>query len=558
MRVNTLLQLPRTVRNMRRLREIVAVLLRHGFGEVVDQLDLHPWISFFKKLRFWEKSDSWTNRTLEARIRLSLEELGPTFVKLGQVLASRPDLVPMALVVELRKLQDDVPPFEFDDVRRVIHEDLGSPLDEIYTDFSKEPIAAASIAQVHLATLHDGREVVVKVQRPELRRVIDGDLQILEALAGLMHQRIPEIQRFNLPGISREFAAALKLESDFTNERSNMDRFARIWADDPMVNSPVSYPKYCSQRVLTMEFVKGIKVTDREKLKALNIEPIEIARRGTNVALRGVFEHGFFHADPHPGNFFILQDGSITLIDFGMMGVLDRQRIDELLSFLVSILINDPDMMVRLFLELDIIEETTNMRALKREIKTLIDRYYSVPLGEIDLGRFITQVFEVVTKHDVQLPPDLLLVGKSLTVMEGIAQEVEPSYDPVAEVRPYLLRTYVMRVLDPAHHAREIAKQAADYALLFKQLPTEARSILKKVRRGQIRLTTVNEGQAQVLASESRRTNRVVSAALSGISLLCGTALYMGDHATESLLFLGIGGLWFAWSWLGVLRSGGT
>jgi len=558
MRVNTLLQLPRTVRNMRRLREIVAVLLRHGFGEVVDQLDLHPWVSFFKKLRFWEQSDSWTNRTIEARIRLSLEELGPTFVKLGQVLASRPDLVPMGLVVELRKLQDDVPPFGLDDVHRVIHEDLGSPLDEIFTAFSEEPIAAASIAQVHLATLHDGREVVVKVQRPELRRVIDGDLQILEALAGLMHQRIPEIRRFDFPGIVREFAAALKLESDFTNERSNMDRFARIWADEPMVNSPVSYPKYCSQRVLTMEFVKGFKVTDREKLKALNIEPIEIARRGTMVALRGVFEHGFFHADPHPGNFFILQDGGITLIDFGMMGVLDRQRIDELLSFLVSILINDPDMMVRLFLELDIIEETTNMRALKREIKTLIDRYYSVPLGEIDLGRFITQIFEVVTKHDVRLPPDLLLVGKSLTVMEGIAQEVEPSYDPVAEVRPYLLRTYVMRVLDPAHHAREIAKQAADYALLLKQLPAEARSILKKVRRGQIRVTTVNEGQAQLLASESRRTNRVVSAALSGISLLCGTALYMGDHTTESFLFLGIGGLWFAWSWLGVLRSGGT
>jgi len=307
-----------------------------------------------------------------------------------------------------------------------------------------------------------------------------------------------------------------------------------------------------------MEFVKGFKVTDRQRLKELNIEPIEVARRGTTIALRGVFEHGFFHADPHAGNFFIIPDGSVTLIDFGMMGVLDRQRIDELLSFLVSILINDPDMMVRQFLELDIIEETTDMRALRREIKGLIDRYYSVPLGEIDLGRFITQIFEVVTEHDVQLPPDLLLVGKSLTVIEGIAQEVEPSYDPVAEMRPYLLRTYVMRVLDPAHHAREIAKQAADYALLIKQLPGEARAILKKVRRGQLRITTVNEGQAEILVSENRRTNRSVSAALSGISLLCGTALYMGGHPTESLLFLGIGGLWFAWSWLAVIRSGGT
>lgn len=558
MRVNTLIQLPRTVRNMRRLREIVAVLLRHGFGEIVDQLDLHPWVSFLKKLRFWEQSSDWTNRTLETRIRLSFEELGPTFVKLGQVLASRPDLVPMKLVTELRKLQDDVPPFHFEEVERVVAEDLGSPLADLYKDFSTDPIAAASIAQVHLATLHDGREVVVKVQRPELRRVIDGDLQILTALAGLMDQRIPEIRRFNLPGIVLEFAAALKLESDFTNERSNMERFARLWADDPMVNSPISYPRYSSERVLTMEFVKGIKVTDRQSLKDLNIEPIEIARRGTNVALRGVFEHGFFHADPHPGNFFILPDGGVTLIDFGMMGVLDRQRIDELLSFLVSILINDTEMMVRLFLELDIIEETTNMRDLRREIKTLIDRYYSVPIGEIDLGRFITQIFEVITKHDVNLPPDLLLVAKSLTVIEGIAQDVEPSYDPVSEMRPFLLRTYVMRILDPAHHAREIAKQASDYALLFKQLPGEARSILKKARRGQLRVITQNEGQDRVIAAQNRRTNRAVSATLAGISLLCGTALYLGEHPTESLLFLALGGLWFAWSWLGVLRSGGT
>ena len=317
MRVTTILNLPRTVRNVRRVREIASVLLGHGFSEVVDQLQLQPWIGFLDKVRFWRENEAWTSRTLETRIRLSFEDLGPTFVKFGQVLATRPDVIPMSLIIELRKLQDAVSPFAYEQVEKVIEEDLGHPIGEIYEEFSRAPIAAASVAQVHKAQLKDGRGVVVKVQRPDLLRVINQDLEILQALANLMHQRLPELQKFNLPGIAQEFAAALRLESDFTNERANMERFSTLWSDDPMVNAPLPFTRYCSRRVLTMEFIQGEKVPAKDRLIELGLDPSDVAHRGTHIALRSIFEHGFFHADPHPGNFFVLPDGGITLIDFG-------------------------------------------------------------------------------------------------------------------------------------------------------------------------------------------------------------------------------------------------
>ncbi len=438
MSVGSVLRLPRTLRNVGRVREILSVLVRHGFGELIDQLGLGSWVTVAGRVAF--RRGSWTKRSLDERVRMALEELGPTFVKLGQLMATRPDLVPMSMVLELRKLQDDVPPFPSDEAGAVIEEELGRPLGELFAHFETEPLAAASVAQVHRARLHDGAEVVVKVQRPDLQRVITRDLEILRGFADLVHEKVPESRQFDLPGVAREFAAALRAEADFTNERANIDRFNRLWAEDPMVAAPRTYPERSGTRVLTMELIDGVKVTDLAGLKRIGVEPREVARRGTHVALVSIFTHGFFHGDPHPGNFFVLPGGKVTLIDFGMMGSLDTERIDELLSFLVAILLNDPEMMVRLFLELDLVSEHTDLRGLKREIKAIVERYESVPLGEIDLGRFIQAVFEVVVKHDVRLPPDLLIVGKSLTTIEGIAQEIDPSFDPLAEMRPFLGR----------------------------------------------------------------------------------------------------------------------
>ncbi len=558
MRIHTLLTLPHTVRSAHRLREILAVLVRHGFGELVQQLGLQSWaLGMARLVRLRRDEDGMASYSVEERIRMCFEELGPAFVKLGQVLATRPDLIPMSLVNELRKLQDDVPPFPLEEVRQVIFEDLGRPFDEAFATFTEEPLAAASIAQVHRATLKDGRQVVVKVQRPILRRIIDRDLHILRVFAQMLHGRVPELRRFELPAIVREFAVALRLEADFANERANMERFSRLWAEDPLVGAPEPVPDLCSQRVLTMEYIDGVKVTDRAALESIGVETTAIARRGTNIALRSIFEHGYFHADPHPGNFFVQKGGRVVLIDFGMMGVIDRKRLDELLSFLVSILMNDPDMMVRLFFELDLIEDTTDVRTLKREIKTIVDRYYNVPLGDIDIGAFIQQVFEVVMRHDVSLPADLLLVGKALATMEGIAQEIDPSFDPISEIRPYLMRAYVLRVLDPAQHAKDIARDLADVTLLLRQLPGEVRALLKKARKGKLQLLVSDEDTPRILDRADRRMNRALAAAAACTSLLAGTAMWMGELYVGGGALIGASAFWLFWAWLGMIRTGG-
>ncbi len=558
MKVSTILRLPRTVRSAGRLREILMVLIKHGFGELVDQLGLQAWLTAASRLLPRADRSERETQTLETRIRRTFEDLGPTFVKLGQVLATRPDLIPMSLVLELRKLQDRVPPFPFEQVQAVVAEELGRPIEAVFAEFDPQPIAAASIGQVHRARLETGEEVVVKVQRPELGRVIDRDLEILRALAGLIHEKIPEARQFNLPGIAQEFSGALRLEADYTNERANQERFIRLWADDDRVSAPRPYPELSTARVLTMEFIRGVKVTDLEGLASVGADVRDIARLGSHIALRGIFDHGFFHADPHPGNFFVLPGGRITLIDFGMMGVIDRERLDELLSFLVALLVNDPDMMVRLFLELDLIDESIDLRSLKREIKQLIDRYYNVPVGDIDLGRFINQVFEVVVKHDVRMPADLLLVGKALTTIEGIAQEIDPTFDPVTEMRPYLLKTYVLRVLDPAHHAKELSKDVVDLTTLVRKLPGEIRTLLKKVRKGELRVVTATEDLTVILERHDRRVNRTLVTVFSTTAMLTGTAFALAGLEGAAIAAYGLGTLWFLWAWLGILRTGGV
>ncbi len=556
MRVGHMLAIPRTWRNMGRVREIMGVLIRHGFGELVERIGVRGWFSLPDRIRHRESS-SKIRHTPEARIRMCFEELGPTYVKLGQVLATRPDLIPMALVLELRKLQDDVPPFGLAAVEKQISQELGQDLNALFEHFDSSPLAAASIAQVHRATLKSGEEVVIKVQRPELDRIVGADLPILKGFAGLLHEKIPEVQKFNVPGIVSEFASALVQELDFTNERYNMERFSQLWDDDPMVSAPKTYPDYCTSRVLTMEYIDGVKATDLDGLRKIKVEPRMVSSRGTHVALRSIFEHGFFHADPHPGNFFVLPGGNVTLIDFGMMGVLDRQRLDELLTFLVAILTNDPDMMVRLFLDLDIIEDTTDVRLLKRELKELIQRYENLSLGEVDLAKFIQKIFDVVVRHDVRLPADLMLVAKAITTMEGIAQEIDPTFDPLAEMRPYLLKTYMMHTLDPARHAKELARDAGELAWLVRKLPSELRALLKKARRGQIRVVNATENLPEILEQQNRRTNRLVLAVLTAASFVSATMLTGHTETGSNVLWI-MGGFFALWTTVAVLRSGGA
>ncbi len=505
-----LLKLPQYARNLARLRQVLAVAGRHGFGHYLVRAGLDKYASpTTRGMALADSEDSAMEQlTWEIRIRHCCEELGPTFVKLGQVAATRPDLIPMSLIFELRKLQDNVAPFGFDDVKQIVESELGKPLTELYSRFDEKPIAAASIGQVHRAALADGQAVVVKVQRPGLDAAIRTDLDLLAMMARLIEERVPEAVAFRPVDAIEQFARGLRRETDFTGELDNIERFRRNFADDPRLHLPITYPELSTRRVLTMEFIDGFKVNNLDKLAEHGISGEVIAKSGTEIIIRSIFEHGFFHADPHPGNFFILPDGRIALIDFGMMGSVDRDTIDDLLSFLVALLLSDTEMLVTQFIDLGLVDDTVNVRAMQGEIAEIMARYNGRTLAQLDIGVFISEVFEAVVRYHVRLPVELILIGKSISTVEGIAQEIYPAFNPLEELRPHLVELYARRMLDPKTHTRKLYRVLHDYTGLLRVLPGEIRGLLRRAKAGELVLNVRDPDAERRAIRHERSVNR--------------------------------------------------
>ena len=567
MQLGALVRIPRTYKNLQRLREILGVIVKYGFGDLVARLEVENALELGLSLvRFRRQRRELVRYTTEERIRMAFEELGPTFVKLGQILATRPDLIPMSLIAELRKLQDAVPPFGSAAARNQIESALGRPIAELFAEFDDAPIAAASIAQVHRARLFSGEEVAVKVRRPGLEQVIGTDLEILRGLASLLEENAPELRAYAPAEIVEEFARAITLEIDLSNEASNMQRFARNFAGDPKVHVPQLFETHSKPAVLTMEFVRGIKAKDIAGLDAAGIDRRKLAAGGVEFCLRQVFDHGFFHADPHPGNLFVLPGEVIVPIDMGMMGVLEPELVDALLELLVGILLRDAEKIARLFARLELIDDRVDRVRLRRDIAALLERYASLPIGQVDVAALIGSLFEVLQRHRVRVPPELLLMGKALATVDGMARDLDPTLDPIEAVRPYVLKTWLRRLADPRFLARDWIRAASDIIETATTLPGDLRAIARDLRRGELRIATRHEGLESLVREQARSANRSLLAVLVGATTLASSVLIASG--TGALLgplpitaWLGIAGLALAGSgfWLlayGVLRSG--
>jgi ubiquinone biosynthesis protein len=511
--VAKLLRLPQYARNIGRLRQVMGVVVSHGFGHVVVRAGLDKYAGFLVRSRALAEEDGderLADLTWETRVRLCCEALGPTFVKLGQVAATRADILPMSLIHELRKLQDEVPPFPFAHVKQALEQDFGKPLSEVFARFDETPLAAASIAQVHRAQLRSGEEVVVKVQRPGLDKIIHTDLDLLHTIAWALEERVPETRDFRPVAAIEEFSRSLRRETDFRNEIENIERYRRNFAHHVGLHLPKTWPALSSKRHITMEFIDGCKVTDRARLAEWQIGGETIAKLGTEIVIQSIFEHGFFHADPHPGNFFILRDGRIALIDFGMMGAVDRDTVDDLLAFLVALLLNDPEILVTQFIDLGLVEDTVDVRAMQGEIAEIMARYNCRTLAQIDIATFIGEVFEAVVRYHVRLPVELILIGKSISTMEGIAKEIHPEFNPIEALRPYLVELYVKRMLDPKVYSRRIYRVLHDWWGLLRVTPGELRGVLRRVKRGELQLQINDAGADARARRHERSVNRVL------------------------------------------------
>ena len=517
-------RLTRTYRNIKRYRKILTILLRYGFDDVLDRLKIDYYIQLGKKIIPKFKAQELETITTAQRLRLALEELGPTFIKLGQMLSVRPDLVPASFINEFQKLQDEVPPFSAAQAKEAIETQLGHSVEQLFSSFDEAPLAAASIAQVHRAVTKDNEQVVIKIQRPNIQSVIETDLNILFDLAGLIKRHIPESELYNPTGIVQEFAKTIRGELDFIREGRNIDRFRRNFEDDNTVFVTKVYWELTTERVLTMEFIDGIKISELDKLEKAGLDRKIIAYNGAQSILKQVFDHGFFHADPHPGNIFVLPNNVIAPLDYGMMGSLDEELMETVGNLLTAIVNKDVNKIIRAFTDIGIIENTLDVRGLKLDLTDFLDRYYQVPFSQLDIGKILSELTEIIRKHRIKLPSDLTLMGKTLVTEEGVGRILDPDFDIITMAKPYVEKLMV-RKLDPRRHLKDFAATLDDISRIFKILPSEFRAIITKIKKGELNIKIEHHGLDHLILELDKASNRlsfsmIISALIIGSSLI--------------------------------------
>jgi len=533
-------------RDFRRLRAIALVLAKYGFGELASVLVAHyPFLKFSSPRVEAELSRG-------ERLRLALEELGPTFVKLGQILSLRPDLVPPDIAGELRKLQDEAPSFPFSEVKAQIESELGQPLAALFQEFEEKPLAAASLAQVHRARTREGELVAVKVQRPGIREAIEADLDILFELARLAKRRLPSGELYDPVGAVEEFARTIHEELDFTREGRHMEIFARNFAGDETIYVPKVFWEYTTPHVLVMEYIQGIKISDLEQLEAAGLDRKAIARNGAQAILRQVFEHGFFHADPHPGNLLVLPGNVIAPLDFGMMGRLDEELRTLVAELLAGFVKKDVDRIIGALREMGSLDAEVDMQAFRVELSGLIDRYYGVPLKRLDLRRIFEEGMALVRNFHIKVPRGLVLMGKALVTEEGVGRMLDPDFDMVSMAKPYVQRLLLQRY-DPRRQLAKWLEVLDGYQRMLARLPTDVQAALAG-------LATL--GRTTAARGEERSRDRL-SLALIASALFLGASLIIQSGTGPQLWGVPVLGLlgyvgaailvgWLLWG----LRSG--
>ena len=547
----------RSVRQLQRYREIARVLIHHGFGELVNTLELVPYLSLPRQiLRRGKPSPSPLG--IPQRLRLALEELGPTFIKLGQVLSTRPDVLPTLYIAELTKLQDTVPSAPWRPIRAQIDAELGAPLEQIFTDFEPIPIAAASLSQVHAATLPDGIPVVVKVQRPDIQAIIETDLEILFDLARLIQERTPIGEIYDLPEIAEEFAITLRAELDFYREGRNADRFRDNFASEQYLHIPKIYWELTTSRVLVMERINGIKFNDIEAMDAAGYDRSRIALNAARMIIKEVLEDGFFHADPHPGNFIVMPGEVIGAMDFGMVGHLSHQTRSDLIRLYIVSIQMDEEGIVNQLINMGVTSGFLDRTGLQRDITRLLRKYHGMPLGTIRANEVVEDIMPVAFRYNLRLPSDLWLLGKTMAMMEGVGLKLDPDFDIFAVSEPYV-RRFMWQMASPRIWGAPLIKGASDWAALMRLIPRVSSQVLTRIEQGEMEVTIDIKALDRSLVRLDRTANRIslsllLSALILGLALLIPTFNLAEQWNLATILiitsFVGVSllGLWLIFS----------
>jgi ubiquinone biosynthesis protein len=518
----------RTYRNLGRYREILTILFKYGFGDLIDSLKIEQYLEISLQMLFKKQPKNLEKLSRPERIRLVFEELGPTFIKFGQILSTRPDLIPYEYAKELQKLQDDVPPYEYNEVRRIIWEDFGQSMDSVFQSVEEKPMAAASIGQVHRARLESGEEVVIKVQRPDIRKIIEVDLEIMLHLGYLMERHLEEFEIQDPTRLVSIFARTIEKEINYKIEAANIEHFGRQFLDNPTIYIPKVYHDLTTNRVITMEYVKGVKASEIVTLREGGYDLVEIADRGASLLMDQFFIKGFFHADPHPGNILILPENIICYVDFGMMGRTNRRERHDFADLIMYIVRRNEKKVVDVILKIVEVHGAVNRSELESDVTELIDSYLGLPLKHLEVGPIMQQLLELVSRHRLCLKPNLYLVVKAVVTVEGLGRVLNPNFEFVEHAEPFIKKLQLERY-HPQNIAGDLLESGAEMFELLKEIPGEMREILRLTRQGRIKIEFEHRGLESLLTHLDRTSNRIAFAIIIAAQVVGSALIVLAD-----------------------------
>ncbi len=513
----------RTFPHTSRVIDIINVLVMYGMGDLLYHLKITETFPFVRKFLPKRGKKSIDQFTRPEELRLALEELGPTFVKLGQMLSNRPDIIPVKFVNELEKLQDRVPPFTGEEAVGIVEAELEQPIKKIYKHFNKKPMASASIGQVHQAELYDGTQVAVKVQRPNIEKVISMDIDILYALASLAEKNSEFFRTFNPVQLVKEFESGIKKELDYNLERLNLERFCQSFKDDDRIFIPRDYKDFSCKRVYTMELVEGIKISRITDEDLPGYDRELIATNGANLMLKQIFVDGFFHADPHSGNIMVLEDNRICFIDFGMMGSLLPSQREELSNLILSLVYKDTALITNAILTVTKRPNHPRLHEIESSVQDLVDRYLEVPLEDLNIAEVLQSLINLIETFKLRIPNNMTLMVKALITIEGVGLQLYPQFQLYK-----ILEDFSLTIIQSKFNARRLLTAALlgimEVKRLVEHAPSDISSIIKKVKEGKLKIEFEHYGLGSLQSSLDTLANRFVVGVTLG-SLIIGSSI---------------------------------
>ena len=556
-------RIDKTYKNIRRFQQILGVIIKYGFGDILDRLRIEASIERGKQfLHLSSKEVGQEVLTTPKRIRMAMEELGPTFIKLGQILSTRPDLVPVEYVQEFQRLQDRVPGFSFEMVQEILTDAWGKEPLVVLSSLDPEPLAAASISQVHRAVLKNGEEVIVKVRRPGIEKMVAADIDILYYLAHQLERHFPDFGIANPVGVVREFEKTITREMNFTYERNHLTRFHEAFADDPHIVIPKAYWELCAKRVLVEQYLKGEKVTNLDVTSdLLQADRLFLARKGCEAVLRQILDLGLFHGDPHPGNVLILGHDKIGFLDFGIVGRLDLQTRESIVLLLSAIIKRDLDRFVRYLLVIGTPLGPFDRRSFRNDALLFIDTYSGLGKHRLEVGTILAQFLELLRVYKIKIPSDLVLLIKAIITIEGVGLMLYPPYNIEETLEPYVMRL-IDRQLQPTELAGRIGRYAEETLFFAKRIPEDFGETLRQIRENKLEIGFRHRGLDSLASTLERAVNRLALAIFAG-ALILGSSLLIkhGVGPTfRGISIPGVAGFVLAffigiWVAIGILRS---